>query len=532
MNEYEKIREYLNKNKEIEFDNENLAGALSKLSIYHEELKFQNDELKHTEQVLSESRERYRNLFLYSPIGYVIIDEDGIILEMNEAATKLLGINIKDEFSRAISAESQDLLYLFIRKAYKGFEASVDLSSEKSKGQRPNLRLTGKRIEDNGRPVVQCAVSDISVLNEYEKSLEKIEALFDNPYVGLAFLDKKGYIQDSNKKFKEMINRDKDFNFLEIISDPQKNNISGLFNQLLSGELSYLSEEIMADVSEEKYFRVTVYGIDYNSRKRNAFLLTIFDISEQKIMEMERSFLESKMRNNQRLEAIDNLASGIAHEINNPLNGIMNYAQLIHDDPENLSQTIDFSKEIVYESERISRIVTGLLKFSKNVSGEIYPEDINQMIEQTVVLMNTIVKQEGIKFRCLLEKDLPLVECKRQEIQQVLMNIITNSRDALLDKYDISDDEKTIVIKTEKSNINGRDYVKFSIRDYGTGIPEEIQGSIYNPFFSTKGRIKGTGLGLSISYGIIKEHNGIMDFTTEIDKYTEFQVYLPVKAEL
>ena len=329
-----------------------------------------------------------------------------------------------------------------------------------------------------------------------------------------------------------MISRDKDFNFLEIISEPQKNNISGLFNQLSSGELSYLSEEIMADVSEEKYFRVTVYGIDYNRQKRNAFLLTLFDISEQKIIEMERSFLESKMRNNQRLEAIDNLASGIAHEINNPLNGIMNYAQLIHEDPENISQTIDFSKEIVYESERISRIVTGLLKFSKNVSGEIYPEDINQMIEQTVVLMNTIVKQEGIKFRCLLEKDLPLVECKRQEIQQVLMNIITNSRDALLDKYDITDDEKTIVIKTEKSNINGRDYVKLSIRDYGTGIPEEIQGSIYNPFFSTKGRIKGTGLGLSISYGIIKEHNGIMDFTTEIDKYTEFQVYLPVKAEL
>ena len=139
------------------------------------------------------------------------------------------------------------------------------------------------------------------------------------------------------------------------------------------------------------------------------------------------------------------------------------------------------------------------------------------------------MKQDQIKLEVNIEENLPKVKCRSQQIQQVLMNLFTNARDALNDKYDSYNDDKKIIILCDKVRIKDKDWVRITVEDHGNGIPKSIQDNIFDPFFTTKDRSRGTGLGLSISYGIIQEHNGKLGFTTKDGEYTMFTIDLLIK---
>ncbi len=240
-----------------------------------------------------------------------------------------------------------------------------------------------------------------------------------------------------------------------------------------------------------------------------------------------RKQLEESITKKQRLESIGTLASGVAHEINNPLNGILNYGQLILD-LENIEDTAKvYAKEIIHESERVAVIVKNLLDFSRQNKQNHSYANIEDIIGNTISLANTIIKHDQIDLQVNIPKNLSKIKCRSQQIQQVLMNLVTNARDALNEKYQGYHENKIINVTCEEFDKEDRKWIAISVRDNGIGVPDEIKEKIFDPFFSTKDKNSGTGLGLSISYGIVEDHHGEILLDTQKDEYTQFTVILP-----
>lgn len=254
----------------------------------------------------------------------------------------------------------------------------------------------------------------------------------------------------------------------------------------------------------------------------------VHDITERSNLEKMKNEIEAQLRHQQKLEAIGTLAGGVAHEINNPINGIMNYAQLIYDKCEDSSEQALYAKEIIHETERVSTIVKNLLQFSRQEKQSHSYASIYDIINQTVSLINTIIKKDQIQLLIDLDKDLPDLKCRSQQIQQVLMNLLTNARDALNEKYPSYDSDKIIKITSNLQLIDDRRWIELIVEDHGTGIKNELLDKIFVPFFSTKPKDRGTGLGLSISFGIVKDHHGKIDIETAESKFSRFVLSLPV----
>ncbi|HVI03022.1 MAG TPA: ATP-binding protein [Enhygromyxa sp.] len=255
------------------------------------------------------------------------------------------------------------------------------------------------------------------------------------------------------------------------------------------------------------------------------------DITARKLAEADKLRLEAQLRQQQRLESVGTLASGVAHEINNPIQGIMNYADLILARAHDKELVVDFTAEILTESERIATIVRNLLAFSRQ-EAEQTPElcAVQRLIDATLSLIRAVVRKDDIELRIDVPEDLHEIRCRPQQLQQIIMNLVANSRDALNERHR-DGGRKTIEIRARNFERGGRDWVRISVEDCGTGIPEHIRARIFDPFFTTKGRDQGTGLGLAVSHGIAVEHGGELWVESELGVGSTFHLDLPAHAD-
>ena len=153
---------------------------------------------------------------------------------------------------------------------------------------------------------------------------------------------------------------------------------------------------------------------------------------------------------------------------------------------------------------------------------------MNDIVEHTVSLIRTIMGRDQIMLEVGVPEDLPDIRCHSQQIQQVLMNLTINARDALNERYPEEDADKIMTVTVRPFERQGRPWLRTTVEDHGTGIPSEIRERIFDPFFTTKDRATGTGLGLSISHGIVQDHHGVLSFESRQGLYTRFYMDLPV----
>ena len=252
------------------------------------------------------------------------------------------------------------------------------------------------------------------------------------------------------------------------------------------------------------------------------------DISERKKLEEENIQLEAHLRHQQKLESIGVLAGGVAHEINNPINGIMNYAQLIKDKLVENDPLKEYSREIIIETERVATIVRNLLTFSRDDKETHSFAKMDDILNSTISLIQAVFKQDQISLNVDIPNNLPQLKCRSQQIRQVLMNLMANAKDSLNEKYKSYDENKVMKISVSQFEKENRRWMRVTVEDNGVGISEAIQSKIYDPFFTTKDRATGTGLGLSISYGIVKDHHGKLHFESEVGKFTRFYLDIPI----
>ena len=245
--------------------------------------------------------------------------------------------------------------------------------------------------------------------------------------------------------------------------------------------------------------------------------------------------IQGQLRQSQRLESIGTLAGGVAHEINNPIMGIMNYAQLIMERLATEDEsTREFAEEIIHEGERVATIVRSLLQFARNERRGQSPACMCDIAEGTLSLVRAVLRHDQVTLETDVPERLPKIRCHSQQIQQVVMNLITNARDALNEKYPGHDENKKMSISAREIDMssagdaNRARAIRLTVEDHGAGIPENVRERLFDPFFTTKPRDKGTGLGLSISHGIVKDHGGELTVESEAGEWTRFHVDLPV----
>jgi PAS domain S-box-containing protein len=266
---------------------------------------------------------------------------------------------------------------------------------------------------------------------------------------------------------------------------------------------------------------VTLFPILDKKGKAVGVVLNARDITETRK-------LEEQLIQSQKIESIGTLASGVAHEINNPINGIMNYAQMIKDRLEKGRQADGLAEEIIHETQRIATIVRNLLTFSRQEKQSHSPAHLSDIVSSVLSLVQTVMRRDQIDLQVDIPSDLPQFKCRSQEIQQVLMNLLTNARDALNEMYEGYNPEKRLRVIGSLIVTESRRFVRMTVEDTGAGIKQEIIDRIFDPFFTTKSKDVGTGLGLSISYGIIRNHGGELRVESIPGSYTRFYVDLPV----
>lgn len=260
-------------------------------------------------------------------------------------------------------------------------------------------------------------------------------------------------------------------------------------------------------------------------------LSSINDVTERRQFEMDRHRFYDAIRRQQKQEAIGTLARGAAHEINNPLNVIINYAQLVLDDQETSVRTRSYADNILKESDRISKIVNNLIGFARQDSNVKMPVQVSDIIEQTLVGYQRALRNNGITVIREVSEELPALKCWSQGIEQALTNLVINAADALNERFPGTSESKTIKIIASAREDAGKQWIRLTVEDNGNGIPPEVAEKVFDPFFSTKSRHEGKGLGLLTSQSIINEHQGKIWFETEVGKGTRFHIDLPLNGK-
>jgi signal transduction histidine kinase len=227
------------------------------------------------------------------------------------------------------------------------------------------------------------------------------------------------------------------------------------------------------------------------------------------------------------LASLGELAAGVAHEINNPINGIINYAQILADKRRNDSGDYQIANEIIGECRRITKIVRSLLSFARNDTEEKTCVCIHEVLSRTFSLSQRLLEKNGIHLKVdLPSSPLPVIAIPNQ-IQQVFLNVINNSLYALNNKYPGASDDKRLEITGKRILRGGKSYIRITFHDRGAGIPASVLDKVFYPFFSTKPAGQGTGLGLSISYNIINNHDGLMRIESKEGEFTTVVIELP-----
>jgi signal transduction histidine kinase len=241
-------------------------------------------------------------------------------------------------------------------------------------------------------------------------------------------------------------------------------------------------------------------------------------------LNMEKKLQETHLQlvSSEKMASLGKLAAGIAHEINNPLGGILIYSSLLMEDlPEKDPKRQDLAR-VVQEASRCKEIVRSLLEFARQTEPKMESTDVNRAITDGLFFLENQALFHNIHIMKHLDPSLPLIWGNQGQLKQVFMNIIVNAAEAMHGSGELT-------ITTYPSPDRGAIFIEFT--DTGEGIPEENLTRIFEPFFTTKAVGKGTGLGLATSYGIVEDHEGRIGVKSKVGQGTTFTIELPVRPE-
>jgi len=291
--------------------------------------------------------------------------------------------------------------------------------------------------------------------------------------------------------------------------------------QVASGNLDHPVPVISSDEigALAKTFNSMIKDLKTARDERESWTRTLEAEVAKKTEEIQRTHLH--LVQTEKLASLGRMAAGVAHEINNPLTGIVTFAHLLKRRFPSDSPEAEDLNVIIEQSERCAKIIKNLLTFARATPSEKGEININDILSRTIYMVKNQAKFHDIKFNIDIEDAQFIVLGDASQFQQIFLNMLINASDAMNEKGEIT-------IATRKIIIDSKPFVEIEFTDTGSGIPREIMEKLFEPFFTTKPVGKGTGLGLAVSHGIVKHCGGQIDVKSTVGKGTSFFVKLPL----
>lgn len=469
-------------------------------------------EKRNMELQLKKSEERFREMFQHALDAIVLVDNNGQIKRANPAASRAFELPL-DDLVRAKLHEfvpkNDKKVFSIVKQFGARGEIREELEFHMPNGQKKLLEFTAnKGIIDGFNMIIFRNVSERRKMEkDLRESEQKFRKIFNNAMDGILLWDNKCNIIDANPNASKILGLSKEElmnNSLHwYIQHDQLTEIQSQWKECPE------SEELSGEVSLDGELGAQI--IEYSAKKNviEGLHMTIFrNITEKREM-------EDQLRKSDTLTVVGELAAGIAHEIRNPMTALKGFIQLLQNSMTEDQYAMYFDV-ITSELKRIESIITEFLVLAKPQAISYQRKNVTVIMKETLDLLSAQASLENVQFITSIEDGLPDIYCEPNQLKQVFINILKNA-------IEVMPKGGTVSVGLEK--VEG-EQVLISIRDEGTGIPEDKLKKLGEPFYTTKDR--GTGLGLMVSYKIVEEHNGTIEVSSELGKGTTFHIKLPI----
>ena len=491
----------------------------------------------HAEEALHESQQRFRDLFENSPDAIFVGDLNGAVLDVNLASCLLHGLPReqlvgKNIFTDLVPETQREQARGDFEKLASGKGSRVESESLTAEGRVTPVEVRASRIEYGGRPALLLHVRDITERREAEAALQSSETLFrsvwQNSVTGLRLVNEEGVIVAVNDAFCRLVGMEAQalegqaFTVIYAASRDRDKILEQHRESFLARNVRRKPERQYV-LHNGKAVTLEIIDSFIQLHERPLLMLSLFrDVTTQRQ-------LEEQLRQSQKMEAIGQLAGGVAHDFNNILTVIQGHASLLM--AANLGESSGKSAEqIVQAAERAAGLTRQLLTFSRRQLIQPKQLDVNKVVGNMTNMLGRLLG-EDVTLQLNYCQSPPMVEADAGMLEQVLLNLAVNARDAmpkggqLAIRIAIADLEDAFGEGQSEAR-TGR-FVCLSVTDTGKGITPENQRRIFEPFFTTKEIGKGTGLGLATAYGIVKQHHGWIEVESQVGNGTTFRIYLP-----
>jgi PAS domain S-box-containing protein len=514
---------------EISFENQD--GSISKLSIYRD-----ISERKRREEKLRASEENFKNLFEHVACGVFISSKEGKFLNANRALLDMLGYESNDEFLKIditkdlyVRPEDREKFIEMIER--DGRVIDYDVEFKRKDGRTLPVLLTGHaRYDKNGNVIGYEGLNvDISQRKLMERQLKEaydfINKIIQSSPNAIMATDMTGSILIWNRAAEETLG----YKAAEVIG---KMSIDKIYPEGTARKvMQMLRSPDHGGVGKLKAYPMVYVRQDGTVVEGNLSAAIIYDANGKEIasvgsfvdlkerLEMERALrrTQEQLLQSEKLAAMGRLTSQIAHELNNPLYGIMNTLELLKTEVSPQSKRRKVLEMALSETVRLSELLRKMLSFSRPDQEEKQAVDLNTVVDEILLLHEKQLQENDIKIKTSFAGELPPIMASKNQLRQVFLNLVANARDAM-------PDGGTLSVKTHSDKTN----VKIEIGDTGVGIKEEHLKRIFDSFFTTKDSIKGVGLGLSVCYGFIKDLGGDIQVRSAVGTGTTFTITLPI----
>jgi len=478
------------------------------------------------------AKEKLQTILKTALDGFWLTNLEGKILEVNDSYCKIVGYTREELLKMSISdleaTESPEEVAQHIKGITEQGYGSFESQHKRKDGKIIDVEISVNYL-DVGQGQLFVFARDITDRKRAEKALRESQefssGLLTNSPNPMLVINQDTSLRYVNPALEKLTG----FSAAELTGrkapypwwpkEKTKEMLAGLKETMATG--GRRSERIFHKKNGERFWVAHNSAPVMHEGKLIHFLVNWVDITERKQAEKREQELQRELHLSSRLAAIGELAAGIAHQINNPLTGVLGFSQrlLRKSTDQEVSQDL---KRIYTEAERAAKVVQNLLTFARRRQPQKQYSDINEIMESALELRAYELKTSNIEVIADLTPKLPEVMLDFYQIQEVFLNIILNAEQAITE----ANGGGKLTIKTEER----KGYLRATFTDDGHGIPAENLGKIFDPFFTTKGKRGGTGLGLSVCHGIATEHGGKIYAKSKPGKGTTFFVELPLPA--
>lgn len=465
------------------------------------------------------------------------VDEKGRILYANDEACRCLGYTREEFLTMTVSDFDPNFPETAWKKHWesvKGKRTTVFESVQRRKdGSACPVEINGNYMEFNGVGYICSICFDITRRKKTDELLRMTRFSVDQSAIPTFWLSTSGNAIHVNNAARSSLG----YNEEEILGMNVKTWDED-FPYHRWNDLSVRLKEHHSMIIESMHkrkdgnkFPVELH-LNYMEYDGNEYIFAFaHNISERKHAEEEKERLQAQLLQSQKMEAIGQLAGGVAHDFNNILTAIIGYGNLLEMEMTEDDPLRTYVEQILNSSEKAANLTQSLLTFSRKQAVTLKHHDVNDIINGVEKLLNRLLSEE-IDLKISAPSQNIVILADITQINQVLINLATNASDAMPSGGTLSIEVKCVnmnesIFDAKDSGKTAR-YAMISVSDSGTGMDEKTREHIFEPFFTTKEVGKGTGLGLSIVYGIIKQHNGFISTYSAPDMGTTFNIYLPV----